>query len=141
MLSHCWSVESSVILCEYTCAFFRKLKCGLSSIVSNSFHLLRNLSGERLLQPYTSVDNQGLLVRYFKYDHNYGRSREAKHRELLSSAPPQFWDMNLPDPAREPDSFTYIMLGIDWIDDIEFQVFCIDYLAELKTFRAELTQL
>ena len=48
--------------------------------------------------------------------------------------------MNLPDPAREPDGFTYIMLGIDWIDDIEFQAFCIDYLAELKTFRAELIQ-
>ena len=83
MLSHRWSVESSVILCEYTCAFFRKLKCGLSSIVSNSFHLLRNLSGERLLQPYTSVDNQGLLVRYFKYDHNYGRSRDVFHPLVL----------------------------------------------------------
>ena len=27
-----------------------------------------------------------------------------------------------------------------WIDDIEVQVFCIDYLAELKAFRAELIQ-
>ena len=59
---------------------------------------------------------------------------------LAPPPPPQFWDMDLPDPAREPDSFAYIMLGIDWIDDIEFQVFCIDYLAELKTFRAELIQ-
>ena len=66
---------------------------------------------------------------------------EAKRRELLSSAPPQFWDMDLLDPAREPDSFECIMLlGIDWIDDIEVQVFCIDYLAELKAFRAELIQ-
>ena len=32
------------------------------------------------------------------------------------------------------------MLGIDWIDDIEIQVFCINFLAELKAFRAELIQ-
>ena len=63
---------------------------------------------------------------------------EAKRRELLSSASPQFWDMDLPDPAREPDSFACIILGIDCIDDIE--VFCINFLAELKAFRAELTQ-
>ena len=43
---------------------------------------------------------------------------EAKRRELLSSAPPQFWDLDLPDPAREPDSFACILLGID---DIEFK--------------------
>ena len=49
--------------------------------------------------------------------------------------------MDLPDPAREPDSFECIMLlGIDWIDDTEVQVFCINYLAELKAFRAELIQ-
>ena len=45
--------------------------------------------------------------------------------------------MNFPDPAREPDT---IMLGIDWIDGIEIQVFCINFLAELKAFRAELIQ-
>ena len=65
---------------------------------------------------------------------------EAKHRELLSSAPPQFWDMDLPNPACESDSFECIMLGIDWIDDIEVQVFCINFLAELKAFRAKLIQ-
>ena len=48
--------------------------------------------------------------------------------------------MDLPDPAREPDSFACIMLGIDWIDDIQVQVFCINFLAELKYFRAELIQ-
>ena len=58
----------------------------------------------------------------------------------LAPSPPQFWDMDLPHPAREPDSFACIMLGIDWIDDIEIQVFCINFLAELKAFRAELTQ-
>ena len=25
--------------------------------------------------------------------------------------------MDLPDPARKPDSFSSIMVGIDWIDD------------------------
>ena len=54
--------------------------------------------------------------------------------------PPQFWDMDLPDPAHEPDSFASIMLGIDWIEDIEIQAFCINFLAELKAFRAELIQ-
>ena len=62
-------------------------------------------------------------------------------RELLSSAPPAILGYEPTWPRREPDSFAYIMLGIDWINDIEFQVFCINYLAELKTFRAELTQL
>ena len=47
--------------------------------------------------------------------------------------------MDLPDLAREPDSVSIsITLGIDWIDDIEIQVFCINFLAELKAFRAEL---
>ena len=30
--------------------------------------------------------------------------------------------MDLPDPAHEPDSFASIMLGIDWIEDIQIQV-------------------
>lgn len=55
------SVGSSVMLCEYTCAFFLKLKCGLSSMVSNSFHLLRNLSGEKLLQLHL------LIIKDYRY--------------------------------------------------------------------------
>jgi len=31
-----------------------------------------------------------------------------------------------------------VMLGIDWIEDIEVQAFCINFLAELKALRAEL---
>ena len=65
---------------------------------------------------------------------------EAKRRELLSSTPPQLWAVDLPEPAREIDSFACILLGIDWIDDIEVQVFCINFLAELKAFTAELIQ-
>ena len=52
--------------------------------------------------------------------------------------PPKPWDMDLPDPACEPDSFACIMLGIDWIDDIEVQVLSINFIAEIKAFRAEL---
>ena len=36
---------------------------------------------------------------------------EAKRRELLSYAPLQSRDMDLPDPAREPDSFASIYAG------------------------------
>ena len=69
---------------------------------------------------------------------------ETKCSELLSYVPHppprQSCDIDLPDPAREPDSFASIMLGIDWIEDIEIQAFCINFLAELKAFRAELIQ-
>ena len=30
------------------------------------------------------------------------------------------------------------LLGIDWIEDIEVQAFCINFLVELKALRAEL---
>ena len=62
---------------------------------------------------------------------------EDKCRELLRHAPLQ---LELPDPARDPDLFAHIILGIDWIEDIQVQVFCINLLAELKAFRAELIQ-
>ena len=39
--------------------------------------------------------------------------------QLCPPLPPQLWDMDLPDSTREPDRFVCIMLGIDWIDDIE----------------------
>ena len=69
---------------------------------------------------------------------------EAKRRKLLSHAPPQlqdidtYTDMNLPDPARDQALFANVMLGIDWIEDIEVQAFCINFLAALKELRAEL---
>ena len=66
---------------------------------------------------------------------------ETKHRELLRYTLPQSHDMNLPDPVHEPDSSASIMLGMDWIEDIEIQAFCINFLAELKAYRAELIHL
>ena len=63
---------------------------------------------------------------------------EDKRRELLRHAPLQ---LELPDPAHDPDySHMHIILRIDWIEDIQVQVFCINLLAELKAFRAELIQ-
>ena len=38
---------------------------------------------------------------------------ETKRRELLRHAPPQLQDRELPDPARDPDLFAHVMLGID----------------------------
>ena len=47
-------------------------------------------------------------------------------------------DMDLPNPERDPALFANVMLGIDWIEDIEVQAFCINFRAELKALRAEL---
>ena len=63
---------------------------------------------------------------------------EAKHRELLRHTPPQPQDLELPDPAHDPDLFAHVMLGIDWIKDIQVQVFRVNFLADLKAFTAEL---
>jgi len=67
---------------------------------------------------------------------------ETKRRKLLTPHSPNLatWTSDLPDPTREPDTFASIMLGIDWIENIEIQVFCINFLAKLKAFRAELIQ-
>ena len=54
--------------------------------------------------------------------------------------PPQLQDCELPDPARDPDLFAHVMLGIDWVEDIQLQVFCVDFLVELKAFRADLNR-
>ena len=67
-------------------------------------------------------------------------SLETKCRELLRHAPPQLQDQEpeLPDPVRDPDLFAHVMLGIDWVEDIKLQVFCVNFRAELKAFRANL---
>ena len=64
--------------------------------------------------------------------------RWRQRRELLRHAPPQLQDQEpeLPDQARDPDLFAHVMLGIDWVEDIELHVFCVNFLAELKAFRA-----
>ena len=47
---------------------------------------------------------------------------QARRRSLLSHAP-----LNLPDPEHDPSAFTEIILGIDWIDDLESQAFFIHH--------------
>ena len=46
--------------------------------------------------------------------------------------------LNLPDPAHDPIAFTEIILGIDWIDDLEAQAFLIQFITDLKQKRSEL---
>ena len=52
---------------------------------------------------------------------------QAQCRVLLSHAP-----LNLADPAHDPSAFTKIILGINWIDDLEAQAFFIQYITDLK---------
>ena len=46
--------------------------------------------------------------------------------------------LNLPDPACDPSAFTEIILGIDWIDDLEAQAFFIQYITDLKQKKSDL---
>ena len=41
--------------------------------------------------------------------------------------------LNLPDPVHNPLAFTEIMLGVDWIDDLEPQAFFMQFITDLKT--------
>ena len=58
---------------------------------------------------------------------------QARRRSLLSHAP-----LILPDPEHDPSAFTEIILGIDWIDDLESQAFFIHYITDLKQKRSEI---
>ena len=58
---------------------------------------------------------------------------QAERQSLLSHAP-----LNLPDPAHDPIAFTEIMLGVDWIDDLEAQAFLIQFITDLKQKKSEL---
>ena len=59
--------------------------------------------------------------------------RPAERQSLLSHAP-----LNLPDPARDPSAFTEIILGVDWIDDLDAQALFIKFITDLKQKRSEL---
>ena len=58
---------------------------------------------------------------------------QAECQSLLSHA-----SLNLPDLARDPSAFTEIILGVDWIDDLEAQMFFIKFISDLKQKRSEL---
>ena len=44
----------------------------------------------------------------------------------------------LPSPARDPDRFLDVTLGIDWVDDNNVQSFLIDFLDKLRSHRNSL---
>ena len=48
---------------------------------------------------------------------------QAERQSLLSHAP-----LNLPDPACDPSAFTEIIIGVDWIDDLEAQTFFVKFI-------------
>ena len=54
---------------------------------------------------------------------------QTEHQSLFSHAP-----LSLPDPPHDPLAFTEIMLGVDWIDDLEAQAF----ITDLKQKRSKL---
>ena len=58
---------------------------------------------------------------------------QAEHQSLFSHAP-----LSLPDPPNDPLAFTEIMLGVDWIDDLEDQAFFIQLITDLKQKRSGL---
>ena len=45
----------------------------------------------------------------------------------------------LPSPARDPDRFLDVALGVDWVDDNDVQSFLIDFLDKLRSHRNSLT--
>ena len=57
--------------------------------------------------------------------------------ELIGEAPSSVKDA-LPDPARDPHRFFSVMTGVDWINDIDIQLFCIDFLDSLRSRRNSL---
>ena len=62
---------------------------------------------------------------------------ERRRKELLQDLIPAL-DSLVPDPECDPTAFTLTLLGIPWIDDIEFQEFAINFITELKVLRSEI---
>ena len=55
--------------------------------------------------------------------------------DLLALATPQV-RQSLPNPATHPSEFCDVILGTCWIDDLDAQKFCIEFLSALKEERA-----
>ena len=56
---------------------------------------------------------------------------QAQHQVLLSPTL-----LNLPDPAHDPSAFMEIILGIDWINNLEAQAYFIQYITDHKKIRS-----
>ena len=59
---------------------------------------------------------------------------ERERVRLISSAPTSI-QVQLPDHVMQPREFADVILGTNWIPDRETQLFCVDFLAILKSFR------
>ena len=53
----------------------------------------------------------------------------------LSAPPPTSIQVQLPDHVMQPREFADVILGTNWIPDRETQLFCVDFLTSLKSFR------
>lgn len=56
--------------------------------------------------------------------------------QLISDAPPTI-SSQLPDPSESPTEFTDFILGVVWLEDLDFQVFCIQFLQKLRELRLD----
>ena len=78
---------------------------------------------------------QTLQCRAWRCDPLYIHLPSAGGSELLSHAPLQ---LQPHDPARDPMLSVNEVLGIDWIEDVDIQIFFINFLSQLKVYRAKL---
>ena len=62
-------------------------------------------------------------------------SLSVERTRLLASAPDAIGS-KLPDPTLEPSQFTSTVLGINWIEHLPTQSFCIQFLDQLRNFRS-----
>ena len=64
-------------------------------------------------------------------------SLALRRSELLSDCPDNIAP-HIPDPSVDPDGFTDVMTGVEWIPDKATQIFIIDFIAQLRNCRNEL---
>ena len=58
-------------------------------------------------------------------------SLREERMEMIAKAPHAV-HTHLPDPDTRPEEFTNVILGTDWVDVHEVQVFAIEYLRRLN---------
>ena len=59
---------------------------------------------------------------------------ESDRVRLISSAPPSVQAL-LPNHVTSGKEFSDVILGINWLSDRETQLFCIDFLTGLRSYR------
>ena len=56
--------------------------------------------------------------------------------QLISDAPPTI-SSQLPDPCESPTEFTDCIPSVVWLEDLDFQVFSIQFLQKLRKLRLD----